>query len=370
MGTSSLKFINGIAEEKADTWEDFCTLAFMIGEHPPTYDGTLQEQFVFRGLDKSSPGRSAKKSSKKDEPVRLQSSFHRLYGKTAWRPNKPTHAKQAEAHLKRFRQAMRGKACLADRDMSSYLEVWSIAQHFGLQTPLLDWTASPFVAAFFAYQKQRMVELTTDEAKKAKADIIALVKTRARESRTVWCLNETAIEGKFRTKLGRQLRNDHQSEYAALLRKGYLDEDLCAPYTQPDQLVAAKVIAILDGVCPASEDMRNACRLSLEEVEQQCVRICRPRSGENTRIIPQRGLFTYYTGDKDIWKWIDDEFRGTKEHVLVKIDLKNDKRESFLKNLEIMEIDHLLAFPDLIGVSDYCNHNFSRGGWAYAYPAT
>jgi hypothetical protein len=112
-----------IEEQNAETWEE---LLFLIND-----SFTLYPDYIFRGQSQDN--------------WKIESSLTRLLRNSELVRDLDIFE---QTQLKDFKLKSRGLGL----DLSNMKddEVWAIGQHFGLATPLIDWTNSPFVAVFFA----------------------------------------------------------------------------------------------------------------------------------------------------------------------------------------------------------------------------
>lgn len=111
----------------AHHWHD---LHSQIDEYFTHYEG-----YIFRG--------------QADSQWRLESSLTRAIRKTYPTADANQIQQLAAQHLQSFKRNIRGR-CTLDLTSASDDRVWALGQHFGLYTPLLDWSRSPYVALFFS----------------------------------------------------------------------------------------------------------------------------------------------------------------------------------------------------------------------------
>lgn len=226
----------------------------------------------------------------------LDSTIDRLLDKSQI-PPEDRPAFRAE-HLRQFRLAVRGRRGLNPAPIRDDNEWWALGQHNGLCTPLLDWTKSPFVAAYFAFIGRG---------------------TSQTGLRAVCALHVPSVEF--------VCQRIQAEEERRLIRE--------ARQTSQASALAAGASVLL----PRPE-----------------VEFIAPFSDENQRLVNQGGLFTRAPDGMNIEEWVRARFKGAStDQTLRKLLIPNDDRPDCLKVLNRMNINHLTLFPDLYGASLYCN---------------
>ena len=77
--------------------------------------------------------------------------LHSSFDRKVQTKNQHERAKKLKLHLEKFKDAMNKSYpnVLPQDD----IDIWALGQHYGLWTPLLDWTLSPYIAAYFAFNE-------------------------------------------------------------------------------------------------------------------------------------------------------------------------------------------------------------------------
>lgn len=120
---------DGVTTISLNSWDEF---------HEVITDKILDyREFIYRG--QANPN------------LPLTSSLDRLCSSTIGRSFTKV---EVQSHLNHFKYAVRGRLpTLWSAELMDENDWWAMGQHHGLATPLLDWTESPYVAAYFALEE-------------------------------------------------------------------------------------------------------------------------------------------------------------------------------------------------------------------------
>jgi hypothetical protein len=228
---------------------------------------------------------------------KLESTLERLISRAIKSGAKVSSRRSfVDDQLKRFRQAIRGRRGNNPTKLE-YLEAWALGQHFGLATPLLDWSASPYIALFFAFSNnQKYCHLSNENSHR----------------RSVWCLNSRRIQ---------------EVEFHAL--------HSAAPKRVDD-------------------GGRRIVRNSF--LEENRLTFVIPDIDENQRLVVQSGSFTYCRSGQAVDEWVE-RFLPEEQDVLIRIDIEEPfgLRRKILKSLDLMNINYASLFPDISGACSHVN---------------
>ena len=234
-----------IEREYVDEWLD---LSLRIDDYFTHYNN-----YIFRG--------------QADAEWKLESTLTRAIKK--FYPKESDDKALKLTHLRYFKENIRGR-CGLDLAGCGEEELWALGQHFGLHTPLLDWTRSPYVAVFFS------------------------------------------------------LFGECKSGFRALW--AIFEDDIAR-------------------ITDATED------------ENKKIKLVRPLTHHNQRLVTQNGLFL----DVPVGECLETLVETAPDFgwiTMYKITFSNAIRDDALSALNNMNINHASLFPDLMGSSLYTNFQF------------
>ncbi|RDL43800.1 hypothetical protein DN730_11485 [Marinomonas piezotolerans] len=202
----------------------------------------------------------------------------------------------AKKQLKNFRLSTRGR--LNDKSvLSSDSELWALGQHHGLATPLLDWSLSPYVSLFFAFEGADDPTWLDDNG------------DCSNYSRTIFILNRHFIEDEYEKALENSEPENTEGQYLRIVEPAIDDHG---------RLVNQ---AGLFTFAPYDEKLESSLYTLLSE----------------------KGID------------VEDVNEVAKYICCIHVPNEPDTRNKCLKKLHKMNIHHASIFPDLIGSSGYCN---------------
>jgi hypothetical protein len=216
--------------------------------------------------------------------------------------------------------------------------LWSLGQHWGLATPLIDFTIYPFFALFFAFAE-------LDEETKQRA-VFAL------DTGMIPPMNFQIVEMLGREAFKRKLDSPPYDEEFKMLLSDYMGIYPSAPQT------------ILDGTMP-EQVKKRICEIQHQQDEKKALKWFRPLSGDNPRVHSQGGLHVLPPENISLEAWTKLNHQtytlDPKPPLLTKILIPNSERNYILETLNRMGVNYTTIFPDIEGAVRHCNLALKQG---------